>query len=122
VGRYPAAERHESAGNEGAAALRARWSWPEEGEETPWTGRELPARCHVGEGVCAAVVRKKRQGSKIVAAERNGGVGMQNCQVQGERDPIYRGGTRVRVSIGPNGLGWAWPKTLKRAALIYFSE
>jgi hypothetical protein len=25
-----------------------------------------------------------------VAAEGNGGVGVQNCQVQGERAPIYR--------------------------------
>jgi hypothetical protein len=90
VGRYPAAERHGSAGNEGAAAMRARWSLLEEGEETPWTGRELPARCRVGEDVCADIVRKKRQGSKVVAAERNGGVGVQNCQVQGERAPIYR--------------------------------
>jgi hypothetical protein len=44
----------------------------------PWTERELPARCRVGEGVRAAIVRKKRHGSKIVVAERNGGVGVQN--------------------------------------------
>jgi hypothetical protein len=45
--------------------------------------------------VRAAVVRKKRQGSKIVAAERNGGVGVQNNQVS---TPIYRRSPRVRVS------------------------
>jgi hypothetical protein len=50
-------------------------------------------------------------------------VGMEkNGQVQGERDPIYRRSPRVRVLIGPNGLEWAWPKALKRAALIYFAE
>jgi hypothetical protein len=59
--------------------------------------------------VRAAVVRKKRQGSKIVAAERNGGVGVQNNQVQGERAAIYRRSPRVRVPLvdlmGWNGCG-----------------
>jgi hypothetical protein len=63
----------------------------------------------VGEGVCAAVVRKKKHGSKIVVAERNGGVGVQNNQVQGERAAIYRRSPRVRVPLvglmGWNGLG-----------------
>jgi hypothetical protein len=34
----------------------------------------------------AAAARGRRQGGKVVAAERNGGVEMKNCQVQGERD------------------------------------
>jgi hypothetical protein len=33
-----------------------------------------------------------------VTAENFCGVGVQNCQVQGESDPIYRHGARVRVS------------------------
>jgi hypothetical protein len=45
---------------------------------------------------------------------------VKNCQVQGESDSYFRGGTRVRVSIRPNGLGWAWPKTRNRATLNIF--
>jgi hypothetical protein len=74
--RHPAAERHGSAGNEGAA-----------------------------------VVRKKRQGSKVVATERNGGVGVQNCQVQGERAPIYMHVLGLGFLSGPMRLGWAGPNT-----------
>jgi hypothetical protein len=33
-----------------------------------------------------------------VATEKIRGVGVQNSQVQGERDPIYRRSPRVRVS------------------------
>jgi hypothetical protein len=83
--------------------------------QAPWRGggselhgrRRLPA-CFVG---------KKK---KWLAAVGSVGVGMQNDQVQGRSTPIYRGGTRVRVSIGPNGPGRAWPKTRKRAALNIF--
>jgi hypothetical protein len=41
-----------------------------------------------------------------------------------ERGPIYRRSPRVRVSNGPNGLGfkWAWPETCNRAALNLFSR
>jgi hypothetical protein len=47
---------------------------------------------------------------------------MNKSQFSRERAPIYRRNPRVRVSIGPNGLEWTWPKTLKRAALNYFPE
>jgi hypothetical protein len=35
----------------------------------------------------------------VVAAEGNGGVGVQSCQKQGERNPIYRRSPRVRVPL-----------------------
>ena len=55
----------------------------------------------------AAARGRRRHGGKVVAAEKNGGVGMENSQVQGEMDPIYRRSPRVRVSYG---LGWAGPE------------
>ena len=73
-------------------------------------GRELPACCRVGEGARAAAVRKKRRGGKVVAAERNGGVGVQNCQVQGESTPIYRKWIGLGFFSGPNWAGLGWPK------------
>jgi hypothetical protein len=39
------------------------------------------------------------------------GGGMENVQFARERAPIYRRKCRVRVSNGPNGLGWAGPNT-----------
>jgi hypothetical protein len=51
-----------------------------------------------------------------VAAEKLRGVGVKICQVS---TPIYRRSPRVRVSIGPNGPEWTWPKTLNRVALNY---
>jgi hypothetical protein len=45
---------------------------------------------------------------KVVAAR---GGGMENVQFARERAPIYRRKCRVRVSNGPNGLGWAGPNT-----------
>jgi hypothetical protein len=36
---------------------------------------------------------------------------MQIFQFARERAPIYRRKPRVRVSNGPNGLGWAGPNT-----------
>jgi hypothetical protein len=55
-----------------------------------------------------------------MAARENRGVGMENFQVS---TPIYRSSPRVRVSLaGWARLEWAWPKILKRAALIYFLE
>jgi hypothetical protein len=35
---------------------------------------------------------------------------MENFQFARERAPIYRRKPRVRVSNGPNGLGWAGPE------------
>jgi hypothetical protein len=133
--RHPTAERHESAGNGGAAALR------EEGAGAPCTaergrkGAELPALgkkawapsmgaaapCSgVREGAWAAAVREKT-GKEKVAARRIRGVGVQNSQGQGRSTPIYRKKARVRVSNGPNGLGWAGPNKLSGRANL-FSE
>jgi hypothetical protein len=44
------------------------------------------------------------------------------CQVQGERAPIYRHGLGLGFLSGPNGLKWAWPKTLNRVTLNYFQS
>jgi hypothetical protein len=38
------------------------------------------------------------------------GVGVQNCQVQGESTPIYRKWLGLGFFSGPSGLGWIWPK------------
>jgi hypothetical protein len=69
------------------------------------------------------LLREGEEGrEKEVAARKNGGVGVQKCQMQGERDPIYRHGLGLGFLSGPNGLEWAWPKTRNQAALKYFSE
>jgi hypothetical protein len=48
---------------------------------------------------CAlAAVAVEQGGRRLLAAKRNGGMGVQNCQVQGKRDPIYRRSPRDRVS------------------------
>jgi hypothetical protein len=57
-----------------------------------------------------------------VAAEKFRGVGVQNNQVQGERDPIYRHVLGLGFLSGPIGLEWAWPKTRNRAAPNYFPQ
>jgi hypothetical protein len=44
---------------------------------------------------------------------------VQNCHVQGERDPIYRHGLRLGFLNGPNGLEWAWPKTKSGRANLF---
>jgi hypothetical protein len=50
-------------------------------------------------------------GRRLLAAEKFGGVGVQNSQVQGERDPIYRHVVGLGFLSGPIGLGWAGPNT-----------
>jgi hypothetical protein len=54
-----------------------------------------------------------------MAARENRGVGMENFQVS---TPINRSSPRVRVSYWAKWAELGWPKTLKRAALIYFSK
>jgi hypothetical protein len=46
---------------------------------------------------CTAAARGRTQEERVAARE-NRGVGMENSQVQGERDPIYIRSPRVRVS------------------------
>jgi hypothetical protein len=41
---------------------------------------------------------------------------VQNCQVQGERDPIYRHGLGLGFLSGPNRSGWAGSNTLSDCA------
>jgi hypothetical protein len=80
----------------------------------PWLG-------HDGEGsslVAVGAVKKKRQGRKKVAAR---GVGKKLPSARGGTS-IYRHELGLGFFSGTIGLEWAWPKTLKRAALIYFSE
>jgi hypothetical protein len=57
---------------------------------------------------------------KAVAAKKNGGVGVKNCQVQGKSTPIYRKwlGLGFLSGLGRAGMGLA--QTLNRVALIYF--
>jgi hypothetical protein len=134
--RHPTAERHESAGNGGAAALR------EEGAGAPCTaergrkGAELPALgkkawapsmgaaapCSgVREGAWAAAVREKT-GKEKVAARRIRGVGVQNSQGQGRSTPIYR---KKKLGLGfqMGQMGWVGlAQTSYRAALIYFRK
>jgi hypothetical protein len=59
---------------------------------------------------CCRVGEEDRE-KKNVAARENRGVGMENSQVQEERDPIYRRVLRLGFLSGPNGLGWASPNT-----------
>jgi hypothetical protein len=84
----------------------------EEGSRAPCAGEEGPL-LHVGE-----------EAREAMAAEKMIGVGVQNCQVQGESTPIYRKWLGLGFHSGPNGLGfkWAWPETRTRVALNYFSE
>jgi hypothetical protein len=85
-----------------------------EGEEAPWEEHDYL--------MAIAAVKKKRQEGRGWQLRRNGGVGVKNCQFARERAPIYRRNPRVRVSIGPNGPEWTWPKTLNRVALNYFQS
>jgi hypothetical protein len=59
---------------------------------------------------CYRVGEEDRE-KKKVAARVNRGVGMENSQVQGERDHIYRRVLGLGFLSGPNGLGWAGPTT-----------
>jgi hypothetical protein len=45
---------------------------------------------------------------------------MEIFQFARERAPIYRHGLGLGFFSGPNGLEWAWPKTLNRVTLIIF--
>jgi hypothetical protein len=45
---------------------------------------------------------------------------MKNGQVQERGTSIYRHGLGLGFLSGPNGLGWAWPKTRNRAVLNIF--
>jgi hypothetical protein len=47
---------------------------------------------------------------KEVAAGKNGGVGVQKCQMQVKGTSIYIHGLGLGFLSGPNGLGWAGPK------------
>ena len=68
-------------------------------------------------------MRVGEEAREAMAAEKMIGVGVQNCQVQGESTPIYRKWLGLGFLSGPNGLGfkWAWPETCNRAALNLFS-
>jgi hypothetical protein len=80
--------------------------------EAPWTGSVSRGRKKTAWG------GRERLLATVVSL----GVGVQNCQVQGERAPIYRHGLGLVFLSGPNGLEWAWPKTLNHAALNYFQS
>ena len=77
------------------------------------------------EGLPALAWVQEEEGREenVVAAEGNGGVGVQSCQKQGERNPIYRRSPRVRVPLvgqmGRARMGLA--QNTNRAALNYFS-
>ena len=47
----------------------------------------------------ACVQEEEGREENAVAAEGKGGVGVQSCQKQGERNPIYRRSPRVRVPL-----------------------
>jgi hypothetical protein len=93
----------------GGRRSRGRHGWPreelapmEEGREqawAPWRGARLPAAamgrrgqgcCSAGEGdsvLAADAVKEKEIGKEKVAVRETRGVGVKNCQVQGERGP-----------------------------------
>ena len=54
---------------------------------------------------------RRRQGGKVVAAERNGGMGMKNGQVQGERVRIYREALGLGFKLGQMGWVGLGPKS-----------
>ena len=96
----------------GGACSKGLGQRPSREVEAPWTGS-------VGRG------RKKTAWGgreRLLAAVVSLGVGVQNCQVQWERAPIYRHGLGLGFLSGPNGLEWAWPKKLNRVAPNYFSN
>jgi hypothetical protein len=90
----------------GGSAPPAAWApstW-QGGARLPADGvREQWESCSRGEEGLPALACVKEHDSwkwkkEVATTERNGGVGMKNGQVQGERDPIYRRSPRVRVS------------------------
>jgi hypothetical protein len=57
------------------------------------------------------LLREEEEGrEKEVAARKNGGVGVQKCQMQVKGTSIYRHGLGLGFLSGPIGLGWAGPK------------
>ena len=70
--------------------------------------------------LAADAVKEKETWKEKVAARKIRGVGMENSQVQGRSTSIYRHGLGLGFLSGPNGLEWAWPKTLNRVTLIIF--
>jgi hypothetical protein len=84
----------------GGACSKGLGQRPSREVEAPWTGS-------IGTG------RKKTAwGGKerLLAAVVSLGVGVQNCQVQGERAPIYRHGLGLGFLSGPNVLDGLGPK------------
>ena len=68
--------------------------------------------------MAVAVMKKKRQGRKKVAAR---GVGEKLPSARGGTS-IYRHELGLGYFSGPIGLEWALPKIFNRAALNYFPE
>jgi hypothetical protein len=75
-----------------------------------WGGDELGARLLGSHGrpLRAGCCAWEEEG--LLAAGKKEEWECKIAQVQGERAAIYRRKLRVRVSNGPNGLGWAGPK------------
>jgi hypothetical protein len=70
--------------------------------------------------LCVRTGNNEEKKKLLVAARKNRGVGVKNCQVQGESTSICRKWLGLGFFSGPNGLGWAWPKTRNRATLNIF--
>jgi hypothetical protein len=95
-----------------AGESRGEGGGRKEGSRAPCAGEEGP------------LLRVGEEAREAMAAEKMIGVGVQNCQVQGESTPIYRKWLGLGFLSGPNGLGfkWAWPETCNRAALNIFRK
>jgi hypothetical protein len=87
------------------ASLGKKWRAPLEELGQLGTMEGVPRCCTAGGGRRAWGRRRL-----LVAAGKMIGVGVQNCQVQGESTPIYRKWLRLGFFSGPSGLGWIWPK------------
>jgi hypothetical protein len=90
--------------------LEQRWRWGRR-PPVPAARQEKQGECRAMAGLAPCALPAARggrsQGEKKWRLGKNRGVGMENFQVS---TPIYRSSPRVRVSYGPIGLGWIWPK------------
>jgi hypothetical protein len=79
----------------GGASARRREGTPDHGRELGGHGASAPVHVQEIERSCWWRL----------------GVGVNKSQMQVKGTPIYRHGLGLGFLSGPNGLGWAWPKT-----------
>jgi hypothetical protein len=119
----------------GVSVCCGRWPAGAEGREKPVCAKEGSRERQgwvLGYSSLAGVMGGREpsslcageEGREAMAAEKMIGVGVQNCEVQGESTPIYRKWIGLGFFSRPIGLGfkWAWLETCNRVVLNIFRK